>query len=330
MALYNLARVTTATTGTGTITLGAAVSGFLLFGDAGVPDGATVTYAVRDGSNSEIGRGVYTASGATLTRATILESTNAGAPISLSGAAEVFITAAAEDLQALENRPLLFNLLEDGGRFAGSPEPSDTIAPAYTVPSYLFAYNGATFSAGHQFIFDNNDYGGTRGALGSDARSLIDKVKSSGVRRYGPEWYIMNIAAGTSTNAPSVVAGGVTHYLCATNSGVPLPARYTLNYYVRCISGSVAIGTVAALTRYRDGVLVTGDFRIVPADNWVQVTLVHSASPSDFTQYSFVAFYPCAAPSSQVRLALPTLFPGHYDVAQFGQIGCVSGVRGWR
>lgn len=96
--LYNLARMTTATTGTGTITLGSAVSSYLSFADAGVQNGNTVTYAIVDGNNREVGRGVYTSSGTTLTRATILESTNSNAAINLSGNAEVFITAAAEDI----------------------------------------------------------------------------------------------------------------------------------------------------------------------------------------------------------------------------------------
>jgi len=94
---YNLARMTTSTTGTGTITLGAAASGFLSFAGAGASDGDTVTYAIQDGANSEIGYGVYTASGTTLTR-TVLKSTNANAAIALSGSAQVFITVAAEDL----------------------------------------------------------------------------------------------------------------------------------------------------------------------------------------------------------------------------------------
>jgi hypothetical protein len=55
--LYNLARVTTATTGTGTMTLGAAVAGYLTFAGAGVQNGDVVAYAIKDGSNSEIGRG---------------------------------------------------------------------------------------------------------------------------------------------------------------------------------------------------------------------------------------------------------------------------------
>jgi hypothetical protein len=90
--LYNLARMTTATTGTGTITLGSAVSGYLTFAGAGVANGETVTYAIKDGANSEIGEGVYTTSGATLTR-TVIKSTNSDTAINLSGAAEVFITA---------------------------------------------------------------------------------------------------------------------------------------------------------------------------------------------------------------------------------------------
>lgn len=100
--LYNLARMTTATTGTGTITLGSAVASYLSFASSGVQNGDTVTYAIEDGNNREIGRGVYTASGTTLTR-TVLTSTNSNNPISLSGNAEVFITAAAQDFDAIND-----------------------------------------------------------------------------------------------------------------------------------------------------------------------------------------------------------------------------------
>jgi hypothetical protein len=96
--LYNLARMSTATTGTGTVTLGSAVPPFLTFAQAGVLDGETVTYSIIDGtSNSEIGRGVYSSSGTTLTRS-VLKSTNGNNAINLSGAAQVFITAATEDI----------------------------------------------------------------------------------------------------------------------------------------------------------------------------------------------------------------------------------------
>lgn len=94
--LANLARMSTSTTGTGTITLGSAVTGFLSFASAGVTSGQTVSYAIEDGDAREVGRGVYTSSGTTLTRS-VLVSTNSNSAINLSGNAQVFISALAED-----------------------------------------------------------------------------------------------------------------------------------------------------------------------------------------------------------------------------------------
>lgn len=85
----------TATTGTGAITLGSAVSGFLSFAAAGVTNGQEVFYGIKDGSASEVGRGTYSTAGTQLTR-TVIKSTNSDTAINLSGSAEVFITYTAE------------------------------------------------------------------------------------------------------------------------------------------------------------------------------------------------------------------------------------------
>ena len=57
--LYNLARMNTATTGTGTITLSTAVSGYLTFALAGVQNGDIVWYGISDtgSNNTEVGFG---------------------------------------------------------------------------------------------------------------------------------------------------------------------------------------------------------------------------------------------------------------------------------
>ena len=96
MALVFKDRVkeTTTTTGTGTITLAGAVSGFQAFSEIG--DGNTTYYAIVSGTDWEVGIGTYTLSGTTLSRDTILESSNAGSAISLTGTSTVFCTYAAE------------------------------------------------------------------------------------------------------------------------------------------------------------------------------------------------------------------------------------------
>jgi len=89
--------MSTSTTGTGTITLGSAVSGFQTFAAAGITNGQTVRYTIEEGVAFEIGTGVYTSSGTTLTR-NVAESSNSDNALNLSGSAEVFITAAAADI----------------------------------------------------------------------------------------------------------------------------------------------------------------------------------------------------------------------------------------
>lgn len=93
----NRAKMTTATTGTGTLTLGSAVDGYQTFAAAGISDGDSVRYIIEDDNDWEIGTGTYTASGTTLSRS-VIESSNSDSAISLSGNAEVYIGLAAEDV----------------------------------------------------------------------------------------------------------------------------------------------------------------------------------------------------------------------------------------
>jgi len=95
MALVVADRVkeTTTTTGTGAITLAGAEVNFVAFSSV-LSDGDTTYYAIVDDSNQdfEVGLGTYATSGNTLTRTTVLASSNGGSAVDLSaGSKEVFI-----------------------------------------------------------------------------------------------------------------------------------------------------------------------------------------------------------------------------------------------
>jgi hypothetical protein len=87
------------TPGTGTIDLGAAVTGFQSFADGGVTNGQVVSYAIEDGDDWEIGTGTYTTGTPNTLSRTVIESSNSDAALDLSSNAVVFITALSGDLQ---------------------------------------------------------------------------------------------------------------------------------------------------------------------------------------------------------------------------------------
>ena len=135
--LVNRAKMTTATTGTGTLTLGSAVDGFQTFAAAGVSNGDTVRYCIEDGTSSfELGSGVYTASGTTLTRV-VSESSNSNNAINLSGDAIVFITAIAADLQPTTFTTTVFTATAN----------QTTFSVSYTVGFVEVFLNGSKLSA---------------------------------------------------------------------------------------------------------------------------------------------------------------------------------------
>ena len=97
LVLKDRVKETTTTTGTGTYTLAGAVSGFESFNEVG--DGNTTFYSCTDGTDFEIGIGTYTASGTTLARTTILQSSNSDAAVNwTSGTRTIFCTLPAEKI----------------------------------------------------------------------------------------------------------------------------------------------------------------------------------------------------------------------------------------
>jgi len=142
MALYDRIKFTTATTGTGTITVGSAASGFRTPATASVADGTQlIAYAIEDGAAWETGTGTYTTSGTTFSR-TVSASSNTNNLLDLSGSATVFFTPIATSfVQDTDNRCWGFQdsdfhiatVSATNGPFVGAAVSSGTTAATPTT-----------------------------------------------------------------------------------------------------------------------------------------------------------------------------------------------------
>jgi hypothetical protein len=225
--LVNLARMTTPTVGTGTITLGAAASGFLTFAQAGVLNGDIVSYGIKDGVDSEVGTGTYTSSGTTMTR-TPIKSTQSDAAISLSGTAEVYITALREDLLAATAAEYLANsaptkLLTPGAAWS---------AAAYVTVNDTQAAAGIDLNSGFDFLWSISGAGKTMANPQNATKIgqkgivyLVQGVASATITTWGSNWKFpggtkptLSTAANAVDIVSYVVGSGNTLY-CTFSAG---------------------------------------------------------------------------------------------------------------
>jgi hypothetical protein len=97
LVLKDRVKETSTTAGTGTITLAGAVAGFQSF--LAVGNGNSTYYAIVDPATGawEVGIGTYTSSGTTLSRTTVLSSSNSGSLVSFAAnSKDVFVTYPSE------------------------------------------------------------------------------------------------------------------------------------------------------------------------------------------------------------------------------------------
>jgi hypothetical protein len=102
---------TTTTTSTGAVTLsGTAPSGFQSFG-AAIGNGNSTYYTIAGGSEWEVGIGTYTSAGTSLSRDTVLASSNSGSLVVFSaGTKDVFVTYPAERAVMIDTARRLVSL----------------------------------------------------------------------------------------------------------------------------------------------------------------------------------------------------------------------------
>ena len=192
MALILKDRVqeTTTTTGTGTLTLGGAVTGYQSFSAIG--NANTTYYAIyaNGGSEWEVGIGTYTASGTTLSRDTVLSSSNSGSLVSFSaGTKNVWCDyPAAKAVYYDLNGNITTNSLFEGFSNVAAAGTT-TVLTVSSVPNYVVTGSGGqtyqlpdatTLPNGVNFTFNNNQSSGTI-VVKNNSSTTIATIQSGGL-----------------------------------------------------------------------------------------------------------------------------------------------------
>ena len=180
LVIADRVKVTTTTTGTGDLSLAAASTGFQDFSAVG--DGNTTYYAISSalGSEWEVGLGTYTAAGPSLSRDTILASSNSGSAVNFSaGTKDVYVVAPADksilkDASGNVNEDITGNaatatILETARTIAG--QSFDGSANISIAPTDL---TGVTASAAEINVLD-----GIPGTLTATELGYVDGVTSA-------------------------------------------------------------------------------------------------------------------------------------------------------
>lgn len=208
MALVTADRVkeTTSSTGTGTVTLAGAFSGFQTF-SAAVGDGNTTYYAIVlvGGSEWEVGIGTYTASGTTLSRDTVLASSNSGSLVSFSsGSKDVFVVYPsskavykdAADLVTLGNLTLSGTLTLGATALTATAAELNVLDGITSSTAELNILDGVTATASELNALD--------GITASTAElNILDGVTSTAAELN----LVDGSVAGTVVNSKAVVYG---------------------------------------------------------------------------------------------------------------------------
>jgi len=179
LVLADRVRETTTTTGTGSVTLAGAYTGFQTF-SAAVGTGNSTYYTIANvGSGEwEVGIGTYTSGGNTLSRTTVLASSNGGSLVNFgAGAKDVFVTQPAE-------RALYV---------ASAGTGLESKVTAFTNGGIVYASSTSALATGSALSFDGSNLGvGNAPAAWSLSGLSAVQVKDVSLAGFSNAMYLNN------------------------------------------------------------------------------------------------------------------------------------------
>lgn len=223
LVLADRVQETTNTTGTGTLTLAGAVAGYQSFSVIG--NANATYYAIVSGSDWEVGIGTYTTTGTTLSRDTVLSSSEAGAKITVAAGASVFATypasiAAPQKVTGYSTTVTAAGITALTSLSSFQQFFTGTSTHTVTLPST------STLSLGWGYRITNNSTGNI--TVNTSGGSLVCIVP--------PQTTFMTTVVNVTTNAASSWGSGVIQVgsLLGGTGGSPLIQQW-------CISSALTL-----------------------------------------------------------------------------------------
>lgn len=201
------------------------------------------------------------------------------------------------------------NLMIDSGRFNGLIDPIGIYTDANfdNVSSFFASYNGSTIVDGGEFIYNNNNNGGTSGTMNADVVALTQAMGTSALR-YAVEFHIATLTQGSATNIPLTATNGATTYLstvCNSQAIYSADAWTTFVGWLRAKTGTLTLRQ----SFYLNGELKAGGFAITPAMGFVHIRTAQQNSTGYNNAWPGIA----ASIGAEIQIALPAFFNGLVD-----------------
>ena len=262
--LNDRVKESSSTTGTGTFTLGGAVTGFETFA-AGIGGSNTTYYCIfENGTNNfEVGFGTLNGSASTLARTNIISSSNSDAAVNFAGATEVFCTVPGAKISlpnpeeyGSSSAPKIITV-KVASKTAAHPYSGQGSSSAYYfdgLESPAITFSGADASYKYYYRFDQADSTNS----GHPLRFYLEADKSTAY------------TTGVTTNGTPGSSGAYTQIAVDVNTPNVL--------YYQCSSHSLMGNFANTISNYVNGALNVGTLLKMPDNTSAKILVADGTS----------------------------------------------------